>query len=70
MFFSLTLIVTQRYGINFDFEVKFDLEGEGQSPPKLEQLEHLHCEDTPSRLMITHTIESYWIPSQMKTKSK
>ena len=21
-------------GVNFDFEVKFDLEGEGQSPPK------------------------------------
>ena len=26
-------------------------------------------EDTPRRLMITHTIESYWIPSQKKTKS-
>ena len=37
---------------------------------KLEQLEHLHSEDTPCRLMITHTIESYWIPSQNKTKSK
>ena len=24
----------------------------------------------PRRLMITHTIESYWIPSQKKTKSK
>ena len=24
----------------------------------------------PRRLMITHSIESYWIPSQMKTKSK
>ena len=22
-------------GVNFDFEVKFDLEGQGQSPPKL-----------------------------------
>ena len=21
-------------GVNFDFEVKFDLEGQGQSPPK------------------------------------
>ena len=30
---------------------------------KLEQLERLRSEDTPSRLMITHTIESYWIPS-------
>ena len=37
---------------------------------KLEQLERLHSEDTPRRLMITHTIESYWIPSQKKTKSK
>ena len=37
---------------------------------KLEQLESLRSEDTPRRLMITHTIESYWIPSQKKTKSK
>ena len=31
---------------------------------KLEQLDRLHSEDTPHRLMITHTIESYQIPSQ------
>ena len=37
---------------------------------KLEQLERLRSEDTPCHLMSTHTIESYWIPSQMKTKSK
>ena len=37
---------------------------------KLEQLEHLRSEETPRHLMITHTIESYWIPSQKKTKSK
>ena len=37
---------------------------------ELEQLEGLRFEDTPRRLMITHTIESYWIPSQKKTKSK
>ena len=37
---------------------------------ELEQLECLRSEDTPRRLMITHTIESYWIPSQKKTKSK
>ena len=37
---------------------------------ELEQLEHLRSEDTPHRLVITHTIESYWIPSQKKTKSK
>ena len=36
---------------------------------KLEQLERLRSEDTPRHLMITHTIESYWIPSQKKTKS-
>ena len=37
---------------------------------KLEQLERLRSEDTPCCLMIIHTIESYWIPSQKKTKSK
>ena len=37
---------------------------------KLGQLERLRSEDTPRRLMITHTIELYWIPSQKKTKSK
>ena len=35
---------------------------------KLEQLERLRSEDNPRRLMITHTIESYWIPSQKMTK--
>ena len=38
--------------------------------PKLEQLERLRFEDTGRRLMITHIIESYWILSQKKTKSK
>ena len=37
---------------------------------ELEQLERLRSQDAPLRLMITHTIESYWIPSQKKTKSK
>ena len=37
---------------------------------ELEQLERLRSEDTPHRLMITHTIESYRIPSQKKAKSK
>ena len=37
---------------------------------KLEQLECLRSEDTLCHLMITHTIESYWILSQKKTKSK
>ena len=37
---------------------------------ELKQLEHLRSEDTPHRLMITHTIDSYWVPSQKKTKSK
>ena len=31
---------------------------------KLEQLERLHSENTPHRPMITHTIDSYQIPSQ------
>ena len=35
---------------------------------KLEQLEHLRSEDTPRRFMITHTIESCWIPSQNKVE--
>ena len=35
---------------------------------KLEQLEHLRSEDTPRRLMITHIIESCWIP-QVKTRT-
>ena len=37
---------------------------------KLEQLERFHSEDTPVHLMITYAIDSYWIPSQKKTKSK
>ena len=35
---------------------------------KLEQLERLRSEDTPRRLMITHTIVSCWIPSQNKVE--
>ena len=34
------------------------------------ELERLCSEDTSRHLMIIHTIESYWIPSQKKTKSK
>ena len=41
----------------------------GRVDIKLE-LERLRSEDTPRRLMITHTIKSYWIPSQKNTKSK
>ena len=41
---------------------------------KLEQLERLHSDDAPPPPppppMITHNIESYWIPSQKKAKSK
>ena len=35
---------------------------------QLEQLERLRSEDTPAASMITHTIESCWIP-QVKTRS-
>ena len=35
---------------------------------KLEQLEHLRSEDKPRRLMITHIIESCWIPSQNESR--
>ena len=34
----------------------------------LKQLERLRSEDTLCRLMITHTIESCWIPSQNKVE--
>ena len=37
---------------------------------KLEELECLHTEDTPRCLTITHNIESYYIRSKKKTKSK
>ena len=41
---------------------------------KLEQLERLRSEDTPRRLMITHSIESYYIyildPKSKKEKVK
>ena len=40
------------------------------SHAKLEQLECMRSEDTLSGLMITHTIESYWILSEKKKKSK
>ena len=36
---------------------------------QLEQQECLRSDDTPCRPVITHTINSYWIPSQNKTKS-
>ena len=39
-----------------------------QNKTQLEQLERLRSEDTPRRLMITHTIESWWIPSQNKVE--
>ena len=34
------------------------------------KLERLRSEDTPRRLMITHIIESYWIPSQKNNRSR
>ena len=37
---------------------------------KLEQLGRLRSGDNPQCPMITHTIDSYWTPSQHKTKSK
>ena len=36
--------------------------------PELEQLERLRSEDTPRCFMITHSIESCWIPSQNKVE--
>ena len=50
---------------------------QGLFQDQLEQLESLRSEDTPRRLMITHTIDqfilmtsSYWIPSQNKVKAE
>ena len=43
-------------------------QGIGRLDFKLEQLERLRSEDTPRRLMITHTIESCWISSQNKVE--
>ena len=40
------------------------------SHAKLEQPECLRSEETFIGLMITHTSESYWIPSEKKKKSK
>ena len=37
---------------------------------QLERLKHLSSEDAHRRSIITHTVDSYWIPSQNKTKSK
>ena len=55
----------------FEFGYKFQSSLILRVQLKLEQLERLCSEDTPRRLMITHTIEeSYWIPSQKMTKSK
>ena len=41
-----------------------------QNQLQLEQLERLRSEDTPRRLMITHTFETYWIPSQKNNRSR
>ena len=36
---------------------------------KLEQLERLRCEDTPRRLMITHTIDQFISKTRWKPKN-
>ena len=48
----------------------FSIRGLGMKFKKVQQLERLRSEDIPCRLMIAHTIDSYWILSQNKTKSK
>ena len=47
-----------------------DYLGNSKDNEKLEQLECLRSEDTPRRLMITHTIESYRIPSKINNRSR
>ena len=44
------------------------IENDNEILYKLEPWECLRFEDTPRRLMITHTIESCWIPSQNKVE--
>ena len=51
-----------KFGVNIQSQSKVSPE------TKLEQLERLRSEDTPRRLMITHTIVSCWIPSQNKVE--
>ena len=43
---------------------------EANNKHKLEQSERLHSVDNLCHPMITHTIDSYQIPSQNRTKSK
>ena len=63
------LTKVNKWQVNFLKTHKGDL-GMIKYNGKLEQLERLHSEDTRQRLMITHTIESYWIPSEKKTNYK
>ena len=49
-------------GVNFDFEVKFDLEGQGQSPPKtigiLTKVFHIYC---PNLVILAERVMSYHV---------
>ena len=60
------------YGIIPDNSFKTGVPGQIRidTHMKLEQLERLRSEDTPRRLMITNTIESYWILSQKYNRSR
>ena len=64
-FHSFLLLSLSHHKLNLGYWVKLVIYF-----TQLEQLERLRSEDTPYRLMIAHIIESYWIPSQKKTKSK
>ena len=51
-----------------EFQILTCMQDSTDPVDQLEQLECLHSENTPHP-MITHTIYSYKIPSQNKTKS-
>ena len=55
--------------VTVSFQLCFD-KCNSKTIKELEQLECLRSEDTPHHLMITHSIELYWIPSQKKNKVK
>ena len=72
--FDYTIVYHVNVGVNFSLFINYRLNNKVIvwiiSLKKLEQLECLHSENTPGHPMITHTLDTYRILSQNKTKSK